>query len=509
MASRPIELALVSLCIAALVYLSVFRSVSVYMSVCVLGLFVCGLYVEGSYRLSLQNLRQNGHQQGYVVACTLVPLMFAGLELSASGAFRHMFWRTVACCLAAQMMTVYSGHIRPLHNLPCLGLCIASSWITSHYTALAFLPTTVCVVVFWEVVANQINRLPKSFTLCEGFLVGQACGLLCSAVVDVSIERVDTTMWKVSQELYWITLALAITPLLLAAVAASNNGPFTRLSLCCLQLCLTFLWLTWMLRRDPVSWLVLFLLERSSVRLGLLIFWAVCVAVGVTVAKLLKEYSLAHPLVLPNILIRKFFHILCLIMFVPGIYLEPLLMSLAFAVALFAFQLAEILRVSNVPTVAPVLDVFMKRFLDDRDGGVVILTHTYLLIGCAIPRWMSLALHVPTSVASVDPMLGLLALGVADTAASAVGIRYGRTKWPGSGKSVEGTVAAVVSVIISVYIIQMLLTLCSVPIALHPFPFFLSTVVVCVWEAVTDQIDNLLLPLAYVASFNIFRATLS
>lgn len=36
------------------------------------------------------------------------------------------------------------------------------------------------------------------------------------------------------------------------------------------------------------------------------------------------------------------------------------------------------------------LQYIISKYADERDAGPVVLTHLYLLVGCAIPVWMSL-----------------------------------------------------------------------------------------------------------------------
>jgi len=88
--------------------------------------------------------------------------------------------------------------------------------------------------------------------------------------------------------------------------------------------------------------------------------------------------------------------------------------------------------------------------LDERDAGKIVLTHIYLLAGCALP---SLLCPYPGrgdgeaalgSGGSIVPYAGVLILGVGDTVASIVGTFFGKWLWvpsKGTGKTVEGTVA--------------------------------------------------------------------
>jgi dolichol kinase len=109
----------------------------------------------------------------------------------------------------------------------------------------------------------------------------------------------------------------------------------------------------------------------------------------------------------------------------------------------------------------------------------------------------------------VLPFVGILALGVADSAASVAGTWFGRTKWSvRSPKSVEGTVAAVFALIGSVWVIY---TLCAETressLAANSWKQVLriasACTGICVFEAVTDQLDNLYLPLYGFAMFQL------
>ena len=91
---------------------------------------------------------------------------------------------------------------------------------------------------------------------------------------------------------------------------------------------------------------------------------------------------------------RKSFHFLAILMFCPGYALEPVFMHLSFSVALAALLLLEFARLSRLPVIGESIDRFMREFLDvvPRPGiqsRRLILDHVYLLLGCAIPVWLS------------------------------------------------------------------------------------------------------------------------
>lgn len=255
----------------------------------------------------------------------------------------------------------------------------------------------------------------------------------------------------------------------------------------------------------PLSWLVAFLSERS-VRLLLLGYWAVLATAGTALIGAVRTR-------MPLIVVRKLYHALAVLLFLPGMLLEQQLMRLAFAVAISLFLALEYVRISGAPPLAKPLGAFLARYTDARDAGPLITTHIYLLLGCALP-----VLATPSAAPSLGdtsqpsavlpPMAGILALGVGDSMASYVGTRLGRTHWPGTAKTVEGTAAAVSAIVVGAG------ALCVAAAAIAPAPagrlggdvllrILAATVSTCVLEAVTDQIDNLFLPLHFFCALRV------
>ncbi|KAF9432398.1 hypothetical protein BGZ76_010851 [Entomortierella beljakovae] len=139
---------------------------------------------------------------------------------------------------------------------------------------------------------------------------------------------------------------------------------------------------------------------------------------------------------------RKYYHALAVVMFIPGYLADEPFMHLAFSVGLAALIFLEYIRYFAVMPFGKEIHLFLIGFLDARDGGPIILSHLYLLVGCATPVWLA-EHHILAGLS------GIFALGVGDAMASIIGKRYGRHRWPGTIKTVEGTIAFVVSVMIA------------------------------------------------------------
>ncbi|KAF2710576.1 hypothetical protein K504DRAFT_466984 [Pleomassaria siparia CBS 279.74] len=155
---------------------------------------------------------------------------------------------------------------------------------------------------------------------------------------------------------------------------------------------------------------------------------------------------------------RKVFHGMMVAMLLPTIYIDPCFVALALSLVLAIFLLLDLIRASQLPPLSRPLAMFLTPYVDGRDlRGPVVVSHIFLLIGCAIPLWLSLAGTERTGqepwvgwdVASRDVSMisGVVCVGMGDAAASLIGRRYGRRKWPwAGGKSVEGSTAFTIAV---------------------------------------------------------------
>ena len=156
---------------------------------------------------------------------------------------------------------------------------------------------------------------------------------------------------------------------------------------------------------------------------------------------------------------RKVFHGMMVAMFLPTTFIDPTFVGLALGLVLTIFLLLDLFRASQLPPLSRPLTYFLAPYVDGRDHrGPVIVSHIFLLIGCAIPLWLSLAgikrsgqwpwagWDVP--VRDISMVSGIICVGMGDAAASLIGRRYGRRKWFWSGgKSLEGSSAFAAAVV--------------------------------------------------------------
>ena len=206
----------------------------------------------------------------------------------------------------------------------------------------------------------------------------------------------------------------------------------------------------------------------------------------------------------PRIVVRKWYHLLATLIFLPGLLLDHVFTCVASAVAFLLFLTVEYVRMNALQPLAAHITAFVAQYLDSRDEGPLILTHLYLLVGCVLTGGLhSLVLNAPHRA----HVAGVYVLGVMDAMASVVGCSIGRHSWEallarrtaaagGGGKTVEGTVGGVLSVVV--------LHLCVLSVVgwdgMSVWSFgcwCMATTAVGLMEAWTSQIDNLVLPLYY------------
>ena len=88
---------------------------------------------------------------------------------------------------------------------------------------------------------------------------------------------------------------------------------------------------------------------------------------------------------------------------------------------------------------------------------------------------------------------GVILLGIGDSAASIIGIRYGTIKWPNTNKTVEGTLAFIVSVLFCYWVV------CG---SVH-IPVVLATVLTGLLEGFSTENDNLFIPIYFLSVYQL------
>jgi len=351
--------------------------------------------------------------------------------------------------------------------------------------------------MFFLILYAELSLFRYSFTLGEAILISQIISVFCvTSVISFGVGEISKPKSFLNLVLLeLIALELVLSPILFKLRTcqpySGENLFYSMLFYLCGALTI---WLviiptfSSILDMNPFVWLLHFLLEdRKFYIFG---YWITVLAISLVWIKAVTN----NPTV-SNTVVRKYFHVVSLLLFIPGVIYSPTLLSLSFGCALAILVMLETIRYGNIKPLDTRINQYMRSFIDDKDEGPLILTHIYLLIGCASPLW----LYAGSTLTSIAPYAGLIIVGVGDALASVVGKSVGRTKWPRTSKTVEGTLAAIVGVI--VFAALLLSIALNVKLSyMQLFAFIVATTLACLMEACTTQVDNLILPLYYLAN---------
>ena len=151
-------------------------------------------------------------------------------------------------------------------------------------------------------------------------------------------------------------------------------------------------------------------------------------------------------------------------MFLPTTIIDPVYIGFALSLFLAVFLLLDTFRACSLPPISKPMKWFLAPYVDGRDlRGPVVVSHIFLLIGCAIPLWLSLGSlerdgegwELAGEKREVAMLSGVICVGMGDAFASLIGRRFGRRKWiwPG-GKTIEGSAAFAAAVTVSLLAVK-------------------------------------------------------
>ncbi|XP_071964081.1 dolichol kinase-like isoform X2 [Antedon mediterranea] len=455
---------------------------------------------------------RNEHNSGIVVGGMLVPItMLASTRIKSSLPIMYEDYQ-IASMLS---VTVLLNLLIVIHNL--------GSVIAKKFVLFAWLLICLVSFLFWEgkriYFANillgilyfegLVQYLPTSFTIGECLLVSQALALFtldgCSRIVLLhSISPLYACLQVLVHGALVVCICFAIVLFILndkgknkksekhlKKLSASSHHWWRMIIFyavtCSVVILVLFPVLSYLLGEFVILWGLKFVFE-TNIRILLIASWVILVLLASLIVYATESSST---------IVRKYFHVIAVLIYVPGIMLDVEVTYLASTGALFIFILLEIIRVFRIEPFGSLLHEAFSVFVDKRDSGMVILTHIYLLLGFSIPVW--LYQHVPSTQGLVL-FSGVISLGIGDTAASVIGSKYGKHRWSAETvKTIEGTLAAVVTQLAACYVFSAISTTLD-----SQYSWTAMTAVVLLTsllEAFTSQIDNLILPLFMSSMF--------
>lgn len=139
---------------------------------------------------------------------------------------------------------------------------------------------------------------------------------------------------------------------------------------------------------------------------------------------------------------RKCFHLLAIALFLPPTVKLPVFMGIGYLVAFVGFVALEFVRLQcwSIGKRLAFISALLKK---EESLEKPLLCHIELLLGCAIPLWISLLSNPHTLTRERDKLFecgGIVCVGVGDSLAALIGNAFGSIRMVG-GKTLEGTLA--------------------------------------------------------------------
>jgi dolichol kinase len=373
-----------------------------------------------------------------------------------------------------------------------------------------------CSILIGIVYSRCVKYLHFTFTLGERIVVLQGIALLARILLleyDNSKQTQVVLLSWPSSFAATVVLAAVFLGVLFATIlklrAKTNDDLYTYTAALITLSLLVALCAYKPIVHDLLGNFIFRELQRMQIIAG----WIVLLALTLPSMRLLSRTGR-----FPNIILRKGYHILAVALFLPALFSQPQLLGIALAGAFAVLAAVEVLRTGNIDGISTRIHSFMGSFVDERDAGVVFVTHFTLLLGMALPVWLSNAMEEEgnnsgsdskSTVNTIWPaaLAGILATGLGDAAASIVGSQIGRVPIaPKSKKTVEGTLAGAVIVMMAWFGLYQYRLIPEMQFVWGDNSRFINwaglvavTVLNSLLEASTEQLDNLFIPLHYFA----------
>ncbi|XP_046401463.1 dolichol kinase-like [Ischnura elegans] len=286
-----------------------------------------------------------------------------------------------------------------------------------------------------------LERFPHSFTFGEASIVAQAIVIFVLTSITNLVGFVDAKSLS-DLEKATIILQVGLLGCGIIILGASHfsflkGAPGFYVAVLAVSFGLVVPVLHYLLQESPILWIIQLLFSKPKTVI-LFLYWLICSGIAALVVN--HQLNINES---ASTVVRKNFHYLIVAVFIPGIITDITVLYLSSGVILALFMILETIRVLKVPPFSDHLQSSAAIFIDEKDQGILVLTPMYLLVGCSLPFWIHPQCFQGRSQGFLLALAGILSVGIGDTAASVGGVRFGKHKWPGSIKSIEGTVIAI------------------------------------------------------------------
>ncbi|KAK3608370.1 hypothetical protein CHS0354_030832 [Potamilus streckersoni] len=465
---------------------------NIFTMVCILTFLLTSAALELSGTLKLKTEKFRQEDNGGFWCCLVLPFVFILQQARTSPASREsvLAKATESFVMLSAGITIRKAMISSTKRT-VLGQVIATMalllvLLSYRFTVLYIVPAS---LVYSLLLYKLPDWFPKSFTFGEAAVTSQLLSLpihvaymalilgedlvfsndssRVSVIIHIGIVTATAAFivldrWKFQSE--WFYVSYAVT------------GFFLVLPCLCI-----------LLKQNPVYWIIS-RVTQSKYTIVLFLWWCFCTLVSVLLVNHYGNSQSSNKKIVSTVT-RKLFHVIIIVVFVPGILLDPEFLYLSSVIATAVLIVLEVIRLYRVPPFGTFLHQQYQVFVDKQDSGDLILTPIYLLIGSSLSLWLTPCSGHDCKILS--SFAGIISLGVGDMAASIGGKMCGQHKWPGTKKTVEGTLCAFLAQLVTIPVLHCL----GASGAVLDIRIVFATLSVSCLEAFTQQIDNLIIPI--------------
>lgn len=348
-----------------------------------LGLFACAWAVETSRSFGTTLRFRATSAPGLLLGALTLPLLMASRLAQApeSEQVRAQFWSSIAASSTLLALIFKQGETNR-RKFPFAGAIIFFAFLVVLQLGFAtgfswcILNATGSLFLF----RSFLEAFPCCTSPGEAMLVAQGLTLYLSNTI--MVPPVD----PVPAIVHTIVLGMLLVPVLYKSLLRimlslevvekkeATLESMESLPLFCSSIGIVIIWLAplWLrlvagVSQHPVVWIVRYLMEEPVERVGLCVYWLLVIGLSsLLLHRMTSKMS--------RIMIRKGFHIMAVVMFVPALAFQPDFLRIAFAVALGVFILVEAIRIWRIPPLGDKIHTFLKAFTDSRDSDVLIIS---------------------------------------------------------------------------------------------------------------------------------------
>lgn len=251
--------------------------------------------------------------------------------------------------------------------------------------------------------------------------------------------------------------------------------------------------------QNPVLWLVFYILQ-SEERLHLIGYWIVCLLVAIPII-----FGMAYNNYISLNIRRKVWHFMLVICLgYPAFVTQPEFTAIALLGSLVVFMVIEMIRCTRITFLGEFLYTELRFFQDEKDlKGPLNLSYIFLLAGVAGPLAYG---YVLGDVVNLRSYIGLVTLGLGDSLASIVGKKFGKIKWKGALRTLEGTITFMVVTFASFVVIDFYL-LPEENRVKNWENTFIVAMVAGILEGSATLNDNILIPCMVTLTYDLLNRT--